>query len=183
VGRARQTCPPPPQLPRHGVHPARQTRAHVARALGKTPDTPSARPCLTFALPRPHTHPALEPLPPRRRLTVLSSLMEFYQRFGHGELRLSLAHREPTLVSPFLNSTTRSALSLFPAQVGVCRRHYPSTCSQPEHPHATPSHPELHPEVRCPFLCSISPNFAMYMANLASLVLAAPVCRSRAVTS
>jgi hypothetical protein len=103
----------------------------------KTLHTPSARPCLTFALSLPSHSPSRSA--PRCCFTVLSSPLDFCQRFGHGELRLNLAHREPTVVSPFLNSSAQSALNLSPAQVGARRHHDSSMSNQPEPPHAVPS--------------------------------------------
>jgi hypothetical protein len=76
-----------------------------------------------------------------------------------------------------------SALSLFPTQVGVRRRCNSSTSGQPEPPLATPSHPNPRLEVRCLLPHSISPNSSMLLANLASPVMAMPVCRARAVSS
>jgi hypothetical protein len=178
---ARGLCPSDPSsssaTAAHGVRPA-----HIARALGKAPHTPSARPYLTFALPRPRTHPAAELFPPRRRFTVPPLPLDFCQRFGHGELCLSLAHREPRVVSPFLNSTARSALNLFPEQARVRCHHNPSTSGQPEPPRATPSHPEFRPKVRCLFPCSISPNSALSWPIRLCWCLAALVCCARVVT-
>jgi hypothetical protein len=122
----------------HGVHPA-----HVTRALGKDL----------------HTHPGAELFPPR--FTILPSPHDFCKRFGHGELHLNLVHQEPAVVSPFLNSTTRSVLSIFPAQVGVRRHHDPSTSSQPEPPRTVPSRPK-----RC--LRVSGPPSSLFCTNFAS---------------
>ena len=107
----------------------------------KTPNTPSARPCLTFALSLP-SHSPSRSAAPRCCFTFLLSPLDFCQRFGHGELCLSLAHREPMVVSPFLKSSTRSALHLSPAQVGARRRRDSSTSRQPEPHRAVPSCPK-----------------------------------------
>jgi hypothetical protein len=101
----------------------------VARTLGKAPHTPSARPCLTFSFPPPLHSPSREAVSPSRRFPVPPSPLDLCQRFGLDELRLGLVHREPAVVSPFLNSIAQSGLSLFPMQVGVRRRHDPSMYS------------------------------------------------------
>ena len=107
----------------------------------KTPNTPSAHPCLTLALSLP-SHSPSRSAAPRCCFTFLLSPLDFCQRFGHGELCLSLAHREPTIVSPFLKSSTRSALHLSPAQVGARRRRDSSMSGQPEPHRAVPSCPK-----------------------------------------
>jgi hypothetical protein len=95
----------------------RSNRAHVARALGEDP-------AHSLSLPLPHicALPALaltqlHPPPPLllRRSAIAAGRLDICQRFGHSELRLSLAHREPAAVYPFLNSSSRFALNLSPA--------------------------------------------------------------------
>jgi hypothetical protein len=98
----------------------------------KTPHTPSAHPCLTFALSLPSHSPSRSAAPNRSCFTVLPSLLDFCQCFGHSELHLSLAHRKPVVVSPFLNSSARFVLTLSPVQVGACRRRDSSTSGQTE---------------------------------------------------
>jgi hypothetical protein len=116
--------------------------AHVARALGKDPAHSLSSPLPHIRAPPSSHSPNHSAASPRCRFTVLPSPLDFCQRFGHGELRLSLAHREPTVVSPFLNSTAWSTLSLFLAQVGARRRRDSSTPGQPEPPRVVPSLPK-----------------------------------------
>jgi hypothetical protein len=116
--------------------------AHVARALGKDLAHSLSSPLPHIRAPPTSHSPSRSAASPRCHFVVLSSPLDFCQRFGHGELRLSLAHREPAVVSPFLNSSARSALYLFPTQVGVRRRRDPSTSGQPKPPCAAPSSPK-----------------------------------------
>jgi hypothetical protein len=115
--------------------------AHVTRVLGEDPEH-----SLSSPLPHIRSFPALALTQPQRRprccFTFLLSPLDFCQRFGHGELCLSLAHREPTMVSPFLKSSTRFALHLSPAQVGARRRRDSSTSGQLEPHRVVPSCPK-----------------------------------------
>ena len=131
----------------HGVHPRGQRAptsprpAHVTRVLGEDPAH-----SLSSPLHHIRSFPAIALTQPQRCpcccFIVLPSPLDFCQRFGHGELRLSLAHWEPMVVSPFLKSSTRSALNLSPAQVGARRRRDSSTSGQPEPHRAVPSCPK-----------------------------------------
>jgi hypothetical protein len=115
--------------------------AHVARALGEDPMH-----SLSLSMPHICSLPALaltqsqrrHPPPPPPPVVISPSC----QRFGHGELHLSLARREPTVVSPFLNSSARAALNLSPVQVRACHHRDSLTSSQPEPPRVVPSCPK-----------------------------------------
>jgi hypothetical protein len=145
AGSARQTRPLPPQSQRPCRALARSIvltsprPAHAARALGEYPAHSLSSSYLTFPLSLPSHSPSRSA--PRCCFTVMPLSLDFCQRFGHGDLRLSLAHREPMVVSPFLNSSARSVLNLSPAQVGA-RRRDSSTCGQPEPPRVVPSCPK-----------------------------------------
>jgi hypothetical protein len=119
MGPASPTRPLPPQPPRPWLAPApsdpHPQPTHVAPALGKDPEHSLSSPLPHICAPPPSHSPSCSAASPRCRFVVLPSLLDFCQRFGHVELRLSLAHQEPAVVSPFLNSSARSALSLFPA--------------------------------------------------------------------
>jgi hypothetical protein len=54
---------------------------------------------------------------------VLPSSSGHCRRLGHSELRRSLVHREPVVVSPFTNPSARFALNPSSAQVRVYLRH------------------------------------------------------------
>jgi hypothetical protein len=90
---------------------------------------------------------------------VLRSLLRPHRACCLGEFRLAVNNSGRPSVRPQHLWFVRSALSLFPTQVGVCRRRDSSTSGQPVPPSATPSHTEPHPEVRCPLPHSISPKF------------------------
>jgi hypothetical protein len=98
----------------HGMRPRCQTPAHVARALSKGPAHSLSSPLPHIRALSPSHSPSRSAAFPRCQFVCLPSPLDICQCFGHGELRSSLAHREPMVVSPFLNSSARSALSLFP---------------------------------------------------------------------
>jgi hypothetical protein len=135
--------------------------AHVTRALGKYPTHSLSSPCLTFTLPPPSHSPNRSAAFPRCRFAVLPSPLHFCHRFGHSELRLRLGHWDSPVLSPFLNSSARSVLSLSPAQVGACRHRDSSTPGQPEPPRAVPSCPKHRVWVS-------DPTSSLFCANHAS---------------
>jgi hypothetical protein len=66
--------------------------AHVARALGKDPAHSLSSPLPHIRASPPSHSPSRGVASPRCRFAVPPSPLDFCQRFGHGELRLSLAH-------------------------------------------------------------------------------------------
>jgi hypothetical protein len=83
--------------------------------------------------------PAAPPPLLLRRSAVVAGLL---QRIGHSELRLSSAHWKPAVVSPFLNSSTRSTLNISLAPIGTRCRRDSSSSGQPEPPRAMPNCPK-----------------------------------------
>jgi hypothetical protein len=139
---------PSPQPPR--------LRPRLVLCVGKPPPTPPRLASRTSlgrqgedpkppAHPSPHL-PSPRPLPSPRSQprhhhcpAIPPSSLGLCHRLRHGELRLSVVHREPASSSPFTSPSTPSSSNSLPMGTGDRRRRVSLLSSRPEPPDTVPS--------------------------------------------